>query len=126
MTIIGAGAGKPPGGGAKSPHVTDGSDQTFMTDVIEPSRSVPVIVDFWATWCGPCRAMAPVFEQAAARLEPGVRLVKLDTDANPELSERLGIRSIPTLVLFQGARERARHSGALPLGALVEWVEAQL
>ena len=85
----------------------------------------PVLVDFWAAWCGPCQAMAPHFEQAAALL-PGVRLVKLETDENPQASVQHRIRSIPTLVLFQGGREVARRSGALPAQELARWVQASL
>ncbi len=85
----------------------------------------PVLVDFWATWCGPCQAMAPHFEQAAALL-PGVRLVKVETDENPQASAFHRIRSIPTLVLFQGGREVARRSGALPAQELARWVQASL
>jgi thioredoxin 2 len=74
---------------------------------------IPVLVDFWAAWCGPCRMMAPAFERAAALLEPHVRVAKVDTEQAPALSARLGIRSIPTLALFRGGREIARQPGAL-------------
>ncbi len=87
---------------------------------------LPVVVDFWAPWCGPCLSMAPQFEAAAAKLEPRVRLAKLDTEAEQELGGRFNIRSIPTLVLFQGGRERARQSGAMATGQIVQWVESQL
>lgn len=86
---------------------------------------LPVVVDFWADWCGPCHMMAPHFANAAQQL-PQLRFAKLDTEAAPAIGARLGIRSIPTLVLFQGGREIARRSGALPAGEIVAWLRGQL
>lgn len=85
---------------------------------------IPLVVDFWASWCGPCRMMAPAFEQAAKTLEPQVRLAKVNTEEEQALAARFGIISIPTLMVFRGGREVARQAGALGVQDIVRWVRA--
>ena len=87
------------------------------------NNNIPVLVDCWAPWCGPCRQFAPVFEQAARELEPAIRLAKLNTDTEQGIAVQWHIQSIPTLILFRDGRESGRTSGAMPLASLKQWLQ---
>ncbi|MEO5702881.1 MAG: thioredoxin TrxC [Gammaproteobacteria bacterium] len=89
-------------------------------------NDIPLVVDFWAPWCGPCKMMAPVFEQAARQLEPYTRLGKLNTEVEQVIAARFGIRSIPTLIIFKGGLEIARQAGAMDINSLVKWVRSTI
>ncbi len=119
MDIIGQ--GKPAGaakGGPKSQYVKDGTDQTFVADVIEASKTTPVIVDFWAEWCGPCRSLGPTLEKVVEESKGAVRMVKIDVDRNPaifsQIAKMTGSQSIPTVVAFKNGQPVDAFMGALP------------
>ena len=105
-------------------NITEVTDANFQAEVLE--SEVPTLVDFWAPWCGPCKAMAPQFERAAGELEPQVRLAKLNTEEAQSVAAQFNIRAIPTLVLFKGGREIARQPGAMDANGVVRWVRGAL
>lgn len=100
-------------------ELSGGSFSTMLNQT-----DVPVVVDFWAPWCGPCKMMAPQFEQAARLLEPHARLAKVNTDEEQSIAAQFGIRSIPTVIMFKGGKEVARQSGAMNAASLVRWVQS--
>ena len=100
-------------------------DEAELNDLLADS-DIPVLVDFWAPWCGPCKAMAPAYEQAARTLESQLTFAKLNTDENHQAAQQHGIRSIPTMILFRNGEEIARHSGAMTAQAIEGWVSGQL
>jgi len=101
-------------------HPVELDDQSFDAHV--NGSDIPVVVDFWATWCGPCHALAPAYAQAAAQLEPAMQLTKVNVDESQQTAARFGIRSIPTLVVFRNGKEVARQAGALPAQQLMAWL----
>jgi thioredoxin 2 len=102
-------------------HPVELTAQTFERTITR--TGIPVVVDFWASWCGPCKMMGPIYQQAAARLEPKVRLAKVNTEMEQMLASQFRIQSIPTLVIFKNGREVARQPGAMDLTNLLRWIQ---
>ena len=100
------------------------TDQSFATDVLGADK--PVLVDFWAEWCGPCRMIAPALEEIAAEIGERVDIVKLNIDENPETPGHSGVRGIPTMVLFKGGKPVAQKVGAAPRSQIQQWLESEI
>lgn len=115
--------GQAAGAGDAAGAIVDGSDRTFMADVVEASRTTPVIVDFWATWCGPCKQLGPILEKVVREAKGAVRLVKIDVDKNPMIAGQLRVQSIPTVYAFVDGRPVDAFQGALPESQVRAFVE---
>ncbi|HEX8302202.1 thioredoxin [Sphingomonas sp.] len=100
------------------------TDASFESDVLQGDK--PVLVDFWAEWCGPCRMIAPALEELSSEMADQVQIVKVDIDANPEAPGKYGVRGIPTMILFKNGQQAATQVGALPKGAIKQWLEREL
>src|SRR3954470_21120432 len=121
--IIGAGAPKGNGAGATADLVKNSSSASFMADVMEGSRTVPVIVDFWAPWCGPCKQLGPLLEKTVRAAKGAVRLVKIDIDKNPQIAGQLRIQSIPAVYAFFQGRPVDGFAGAQPESQIKQFVD---
>jgi len=106
-----------------APPIKDSTEQDFVVDVMDPSRDVPVVVDFWAPWCGPCKQLTPALEKAVSEARGSVRLVKINVDENQSLSAQLGIQSIPTVFAFKDGRPVDGFQGALPESQIKQWID---
>jgi thioredoxin 1 len=100
------------------------SDSTFAKDVLQ--SEIPVLVDFWAEWCGPCRMIAPTLEEVAAEMKGRVKIVKLNIEENPGVPSQFGVRSIPTLALFKGGQAVSSKVGVMPKNKIVEWINTSI
>ena len=120
MTIVEQGSGPTPD------LIKETTTQTFVKDVIEESKRQPVLIDFWAPWCGPCRMVAPIVDELAEEYDGKVSFTKLNADENPDTVREYGIRGIPTLILFKGGEEAARIVGFQGKGALKKQIDAAL
>src|SRR3954454_15054747 len=121
MTLIGETSGAP--GPAPADLIKDGSDAGFMADVIEASKTQPVVVDFWAPWCGPCKQLGPALERAVTAAKGAVKLVKIDIDKNPAYAGQLRVQSIPAVFAFVDGRPVDGFMGALPDSQVKEFID---